>query len=766
MKQTRQTPGRIEKIKLFALVFPTFIAFTAYTGYNLFETAVNKSEYYRAKANNQQINSYVINANRGTIYDRNGKILAKSTTVWTAVISPYDIALNDDDAESVCRMLSDILGVDFDKLLKICENTESRYEIVKKKVSKEQREEINRVKEEKGISYYSVYLEEDSTRNYPNDSLASNIIGFTDYNNKGIYGVEATYDSYLQGRDGRRVTLNDSSGRAVDSEFESLHDAVDGDDVYMTVDTVLQHYLEKNLEIIISQHNVANRATGIMMNPNTGAILAMATTGGYDLNNPTGLSAENLSELDELYLRLTSEAMLEYGTLTHETEQEIEREIALVEARMWEFQWSNKAITELYYPGSVFKTITCAAALEEKVVGLHSEFFCGGKVTVADREINCWQTYGHGTLDLVQAISKSCNPGFIDISARLGKEKFCDYFEAFGFTERTGIDLPAEQAPYYMPRGRMGKVELAMSSFGQTNKITPIQMITAYAACVNGGYLVTPYVVEKIVDKDGNIVKSNETQVKRQVLSGETSAQMREILEEVVRFNGGNNAYISGYKIGGKSGTSQKIDDYGEDEMRYVASFCAFAPADNPQVIILVIVDEPNPGGLPYYGSTVAAPVVSAVFKECFGYLEIYPQYTAEEQAAMDTVTPYLTGLSPIEVTTKLNTEGLNADFIGSGNKTLKTVPAAGQPIARGGTVVVYLEERENIKAAVPDVRGMTVAEANRAIGEAGLNIRLSGGAVDNENAKAYYQSASPHTTVNAGTVIEVGFAVDEGFGG
>ncbi|MDR0221914.1 MAG: PASTA domain-containing protein [Oscillospiraceae bacterium] len=753
------------KIKL-SLVFLVFLASAVYIGVKLYQTAVVNSEYYRAKANGQQLYGSAINANRGTIYDRNGKTLAKSTTVWTAVLSPYDIALNGDDAVAVCGMLSDVLGADYDKLLKICENTDKRYEVVKKKVSKEQRDEINRIKAEKGISYYSAYLTEDSMRVYPGDDLASNIVGFTDYDNVGIYGVEATYDDYLQGRDGRRVTLRDGAGRVMDSEFDSRYDAVDGNDVYMTVDTVLQHYLEKNLEVIISQHNVANRATGIMMNPNTGAILAMATTSGYDLNNPAVLSEKDQKTLEEMRLRMTDAALLEHDALTPEITAEIEKEVDAAEARLREIQWRNKAITELYYPGSVFKTITCASALEEKVVDFDSAFFCGGEVTVADRDISCWNSGGHGVVNLVEAIAKSCNPAFIDISARLGKEKFCDYFEAFGFTEKTGIDLPAEQSPLYTERGKMGKVELAMSSFGQNNKITPLQMITAYAACINGGYLVTPHVVDKIVDTDGNVVKSNDAQIKRQVLSGETSAQMREILEEVVKFNGGNNAYMSGYRIGGKSGTSEKTDDYGKDEMRYVASFCAFAPADDPQVIMLVIVDEPNPGGVPYYGSTVAAPVVSAVFKECFGYLEIYPQYTAEEQEAMDVATPYLTGLSPIEVTTRLNTVGLNADFVGDGGKTLRTVPAAGQPIARGGTVLVYLEELENVKAVVPDVRGLTVSEANRLITDAGLNIRLSGGAVDNENAKAYWQSAEPYAEINAGTVIEVVFSVDEGFGG
>ncbi|MCL2634504.1 MAG: penicillin-binding transpeptidase domain-containing protein [Oscillospiraceae bacterium] len=754
MKQISQAPGRVMKVKLYAVVFTAFVVFTAYIGSNLFETAVLKSEYYRAKANNQQLDSFEINANRGTIYDRNGKILAKSTTVWTVILSPYDIADNEDDAEEICKMLSEILEVDYDRLIKICENPHNRYEIIKKRVDKETHDEINRIKAEKGIGYHSVYLVEDTMRTYPNNSLASNLIGFTSYDHVGIYGVEAYYDDYLQGRNGRLVMLTDGRGRSMARGYEERYNAVDGNNVYMTIDTVLQHYLEKNLETIITQHNVANRATGIMMDPNTGAILAMATTMGYDLNYPARLSPQ-----DMLMLELTRQNLIADNILS---EADIEKEIDKLEAVLWEIQWRNKAISELYFPGSVFKVITLAAALEEKKADYNSHFYCSGGVTIADTDINCWQSGGHGSLNLIQAITKSCNPAFIDIGNRLGAARFSDYFEAFGFTQRTGIDLPGETYPIYMDRNKMGPVELATSSFGQTNKITALQMITAYAACVNGGYLVTPHVVGKIVDNEGNVVMTNETQVKRQVLSNETSQQMKYILEEVVKANGGSNAYISGYKIGGKSGTSQKIDDYSDEEMRYVASFCAFAPADNPQVIMLVIVDEPNPGGEPYYGSLVAAPVVSAVFKECFSYLEIYPQYTAEEQAAMDRIVPYIIGMSPIDATTRLNTEGLETHFIGNGTKVLKTVPAAGQTIARGGTVTVYLEEQESITAQVPNVYGLTVQEANQRIVDAGLNIRLSGGAVNNENAVASLMSIQPGTEVAIGTVIEVTFTVND----
>ena len=801
-KQLSEIPIKSMKVKLW-IVAAVLVGFVVFVGYNLYGVAVTNSEYYRGKANNQQLDDFEINANRGAIYDRNNKILAKSTTVWNVVLSPYDIIANDDSPEKISRMLADVLELDYDRMLEICKNPNNsgkRYEIVKRRIPKELHDEINRIKLEENIGFYSVYLVEDTMRTYPNNSLASNIIGFTGHDNTGQYGVEAYYDKYLQGRNGRLVMLKDGTGRTMASEFERRFDALDGNNLYMTIDVVLQHYLEKNLDAIINQHNVANRATGIVMDPNTGAILAMATTPGYDLNNQTELSENDEALVEETRQRVTEEALAENPSYTgvcgrsgdeacdnlekifEEDENGEKKDLRCTQciirekinsavqnerAKRWEIQWRNKAITELYYPGSVFKAITAAAALEEKAVSLNSSFHCEGRVTVQGEAIGCWFPSGHGTLDLIGAITKSCNPALINMGDRLGIQRFYDYLDAFGFTEKSGIDLFAEAYPIVRKRNEMSRVDLATSSFGQTNKITPLQMITAFASCINGGYLVTPHVVDKITDNDGNVVKSNQSGAKRQILSLETSNQMRHILEEVVKANGGSNAYISGFRIGGKSGTSQKLDEYPEDDrMRYVASFCAFAPADNPKVIMLVVVDEPNPGGQPYYGSLVAAPVVSAVFKESFQHLEIYPQFTAEEQALQDTSVPHLLGLSQIDAGTALNTVGLELRVIGSGSRVVKTVPAAGAKIRRGSTVVLYMENQEPHTAVVPYVQGMSVVQAIRAITDAGLNIRLTGGSVGNENATAESMSAEPGEVLEAGAVIDVWFAVNDGHGG
>ncbi|MCL2108985.1 MAG: penicillin-binding transpeptidase domain-containing protein [Oscillospiraceae bacterium] len=800
-------PSRAMKVKLYA-VFALILLFMSLITYNLFNTAIVNAEYYRSKANAQQLRSFTIPANRGTIYDANGKILAQSKTVWTIVIAPKTIQDNHevfqtqrhsaamreyyqnledgvpailpvsdtvyDEASEICRMLADIFELDYDDLMKLCRESEYNFEIIKKQVEKPQVDALNEFKLKYGIGVYSVYAVEDTKRLYPNGSLAANVIGFTNYDNMGIYGVEAYYDEYLQGTNGLFVMAMDANNRIMPFDYEMRHEAQNGNSLYLTIDEVLQHYLEKNLEIAHSQHLPDNRATGIVMNANTGAILAMATYPSFDLNDPSVLSDFDYEKLEQERIRKVNDTLIINGfhtgteaDLTPEQVEKIDRDMVEMHSVLRETQWKNKAISELYFPGSVFKVITMANALEEHLISESTGFFCGGVSTIADTNFHCWNIAGHGSVDnLTIAITKSCNPAFIEIGRRLGTNKFCDYFEAFGFTNKTGIDLPGEANSLYLKRESMGPVELASSSFGQTNKITPLQMITAYAASVNGGHLVTPYVVDKIIDKDGNIIKSNQPNIRRQVISEDTSALVRQILEDVVTVNGGNNAYIAGYRIGGKSGTSEKIDDFPEGN-HFVGSFGAFTPANDPEIIMLVMVDDPR-GGL-YYGSAVAAPVVSAVFKETLPYLEIYPtQLSEEELAQQDTIVPVLTGLSRHQVVTELNERGLNHRFVGEdeGTRVIYTVPPANSPIPRGGEVVVYMSEQEAVTAIVPNVTGLSAAEANRLITNAGLNIKLTGGAINNNMAQSISQSVEAGRVVPLGTVVEVEFMVIDGHAG
>ena len=755
------------------------IIFSFWVGYKLLSYSILDGDKWRMMATDQQLSSVVIKANRGSIYDANGTTLAQSSTVWDVTISPHNIDLSNtkakeqydikakaliekgetpelyvDRAELISQKLSELLGVDYSKIKTACADTTKQYYMVKRKVEKPEANEITAFMNENGLNSDDIYLWPTSKRYYPNDSLASNIIGFTNFDGDGVYGLEAYYDDYLSGTDGKAVYAVAADGRKLQNSSDAYYSAVDGYSLVLTLDEVLQHYLEKNLELCVSQHQVINRACGIIMNCNTGAVLAMATAPSFDLNNP--------SELKSSFDLQTLAEMKESGA----TEEELDAN----EASLREQQWKNKAITELYYPGSVFKTVTCASALEEEVVSLNSTFHCAAYEMVAGTKIKCWSSYGHGTLTLQQAVTKSCNPSFIQIGQLLGKDKFCDYFEAFGFTEPTGIDLPGESGSLYVSRENMGLVELASSSFGQTNKVTPLQMTTALCAIVNGGYLVTPYVVDKMLDSDGNVVKTTETCIKRQVISEETSAQMRQILETVVNENGGSNAYINGYRIGGKSGTTEKIDEYnklkaetGVDHMTYVPSFAAFAPADDPQIVMLVMADTPT--GTQYYGSAVAAPVVSAVFKEGLPHLGIYPTYTAEELAKMDAAVPYVMGMEAQRAEAKLNAEGFEVRYVGdpaSGATVSTQIPASGSSIPKGSTVVLYLGNEYDLESAViPDVTGMTVSQANEAITNAGFNIKISGGAAENANAVAYAQYPVGGTDGYKGNVVEVTFQVN-----
>lgn len=754
-------------------------ALSVYVGYFLLKYSVLDGDKWRVLANNQQMSSVTIQASRGSILDTNGTVLAQSSTVWDVIISPQGIAAanekaykayqeelaerDEDDeplapyvdrAKLIAQKLSEVLDVDYDKIMKASENLKSQYYVVKRKVEKPEVNEITLFMAENGIDTDSVFMEQTSKRYYPNSSLASNIIGFTNYDGDGVYGLEAYYDDYLNGTDGKAVYAKDAYGREMAYTNDAYYSAEDGYSLVLTLDEVLQHYLEKNMELCVSQHSVINRACGIIMNCKTGAVLAMSTAPSYDLNNPSTLySTYDIQRLEDLKLAGGSD-----------------EEIEAIEATYREQQWKNKAITELYYPGSVFKTITCAAALEEELVSDSSSFSCHGHAEVAGVKIKCHVDYGHGDLDLQGAVTKSCNPSFIAIGQLLGIERFGKYFEAFGFTEPTGIDLPGEAQSLYIGPDDMGPVELASSAFGQTNKVTPIQMATAFCAVVNGGYLVTPYVVDKILDSDGNVVRTTQVQIKRQVISEETSAHMRKILENVVETNGGSNAYISGYRIGGKSGTTEKIDEYnkllaetGVEKMTYVPSFAAFAPADDPQIVMLVMADTPT--GTAYYGSAIAAPVVSAVFKEGLPHLGIYPTYTADELAKMDAAVPYVLGYEAMRAQSSLSAQGFEVRIVGdetSGEKVSTQIPGAGASIPKGSTVVLYLgSEPELETGVVPDVIGMTVEQANEAVTNAGFNIKISGGAAENSNAVATAQSIGADVEAYKGSVVEVTFQVN-----
>jgi stage V sporulation protein D (sporulation-specific penicillin-binding protein) len=732
-------------------VLLVLIAFACSIVVNLFKISITDNEKYQVLANENQFGSTIVKANRGSIYDANGKILAQSATVYSIIINPnalLQVSKNSGTEEferqrdAAATILSEELSeVTYDEVVKKFEKTTVKWVCIKKQVEKPVADRILERADEEKLVGNLIYTEQDTKRYYPQGELAAAVIGFTNYEGNGIYGIESYYNEYLAGVDGKVISATDAQGNAMPYKNDKIYAAQDGNSVYLTIDMTLQYYVERELEKAVETYNAQNRACSIMMNAKTGAILAMATTPGYDLNDRNSI----FSKKDQDIL----------AAITDEEEYKKTYEV------LREQQWKNKAITELYYPGSVFKVVTGSSALEEKAISLDTIFVCNRTYTVAGTEFHCWANYSHGAQNFAEAMAHSCNPAFIQIGEKLGAENFSKYFEAYGLTEPTGIDLPGEATSIYVHPEDMGPVELASCSFGQSNKITPMQMITAYAAVVNGGYLLTPYVVSKIVDPNGNVVKKNEPKIKRQVISEETSKIMREVLESVVNTNGSKNAYIEGYKIGGKSGTSQKQDENNAKgvENLYVSSYCGFAPADDPEIIMLVMVDTPT--GSEYYGSVVAAPVVSNVFKEALPYLGYYPEYTDEELANMDVTVPSVEGQDTEKAKQTLNALKLNVKVIGNGNYVISQVPAAAQSVPRNGKVILYTEENYAAQdVAVPNLTGKSLTEVNQILAEADLNFRPIGGASGSTGATATWQNYGEGCIVPVGTVIEVEFVV------
>ncbi len=707
---------------------------------NVFKVSVVDNEYYQEKANKTQFGSMTISANRGSIYSSDGSILAQSATVFKVYIDPKNFKEHDQkNLDITVDFLSETLELDKQSIIDKINKTDTQYQVLKNKVEKPIVDKINTFLDEHNMT--SIKTSEDIKRYYPQGELAASVIGFTNYDGEGWYGIEAYYDDELSGVDGKVISAKDAYSQEMPYKYSKLYDAEDGNSLQLTIDTTLQYYLEKNLQDMYNTYQLDNRACGIIMNANTGAILAMATCPGFDLNSPSEITDQRT--LNEL------------GLIANEEER------SNAEANARELQWKNKAVSEIYIPGSVFKVFTSSAGFEENVLSLDDTFYCSGSLTVAGQPIRCWNRNGHGSQTFKDALTNSCNPAFMEIGKRLGAENFFYYFEAFGLTDKTGIDLPSEISSYYAPEDRLGPVELASSSFGQTNKVTPIEMITAYASVINGGKLLVPYVVDKVIDSDGNTIKTTETTVKRQVISEETSATMRDCLEYVVNTNGGSNAYIKGYRIGGKSGTSQKLDEYNEANMRYVASYVCFAPADNPEIIMLIMADEPTTGE--YYGSVVAVPCARSILEEVLPYLGYYPEYSDEELATLDVTVPSVEDTTLNNAENTLTDLGLTYEVVGHGDMVVSQTPISGSSIAQGGKIILYTEaNQEQEFVEVPNLTGYSLTEANNLLSSLNLNYVASGASTEREDATVYSQSYNEGEHVPVGTIIELTFVVKE----
>jgi stage V sporulation protein D (sporulation-specific penicillin-binding protein) len=737
---------------------------------------------YQSKVINQITTASSVPASRGKIYDRNGNVLATNITTYRLFISPSSIAAAEEEenkpySDLIAKGLSSLVeNVEYDFVYKqATEYTKYLDRTIQRKVHEEKADEIREF-----IAKYEledmVYLEAQSTRYYPADQLAAHILGFTNSDGAGLYGLELQYDKYLSGVDGYYIKARDSYGNEMPFEYSSYIDAIDGYNLTTTIDSTVQSFLEEELAATVEKHNVTNRACGIVMDVNTGAILGMAVSSPFDLNDPWQLDETSQSRLDRLAEEGYDEKSDEYNDLSRE---------------LLTTMWSNKAVTESYIPGSTFKIITSSMALEEKVVSLTESVNCPGHKTLFGHTIHCHETKGHGSLSFSQGLQQSCNVWFMTLGERIGVERYQDYVEIFGYRDKTGIDLPGEGNSIFA--SQMTELDLAIYAFGQNFTVTPIQQITAVASVANGGELLSPYLVEKISDNAGNVIYAHETEQKRETISEDTCKIISQILEEGVSGDGGaKNAYVAGYRVAAKTGTSEKKErecpkcgstgvpkTVGEDEIVFVCSICkftadvddfpvsdkdicstvAYAPADDPQIAVLIMVDEPTRGSL--YGSTVAAPYVRNVLKNSLPYLGVEARYTQEELEKMRIKVANYKNRSVEGAISSITDAGLRYKVIGEGEYVTSQLPEAGTYIEEAsGTIVLYASSSPNNTVTVPDLNGMVAATANQALINLNLNVRIEGADsyLSGTGYKVISQSVKAGEKVAPGTVITLTF--------
>lgn len=685
-----------------------------------------------------QLADTTVSAKRGTIYDANGNVLAESASVWQVVMSPVNFK-NDKQRQAAAKGLSEIFDLEYNDVLDDTKQ-QSHYVVVKRRIESDEREKvlelIDTLKKDYSCSGV-IQLLDDYKRYYPKNSLASSVIGFTGSDDQGLEGVEYEYDSYLSGTPGRIITAQNARGTDMPFRYEQNVESEDGNNVYLTIDETIQSICEKYMQKGVEDNNVLNKGVCIAMDVNTGAILAMVTTDGYDLNNPYELSAKDKKKIKSTPKKKQAEA--ESAALSN--------------------MWRNKAVADTYMPGSVFKMCVASAALEENLVNEKTSFTCTGSISVEGETIHCSNISGHGTQNFVEVISNSCNPAFIQIGQMLGAGKFRQYYQGFGFSDKTGIDLPGEAEDSFWKEGKMGGVDLAVASFGQNFSITPIQMITACAAVSNGGYVVQPHVVSKITDSKGNVIKTVDKKVKRQVISDDTSKKMNEYLEYNTERQGAAAGYISGYKVAGKTGTTEKRgvtkfeSSFSED---YISSFCGYAPADDPQIAMLVFFDTPD--GDAYYGSQVSSPVFINIMSEVLPYLDVKTSYTDEELGYVDASAGDYTGVSVDEAKTAVEADGFTATVKGNGSTVISQIPTVSSGLQKGGSIVLYTDSNSQSETvSVPSLIGLSPDEVNNVASAYGLNVSFSGATTSSGTSSS--QNIEAGTSVSPGTVITVSFA-------
>ena len=726
--------NRIIQTRSFVLMILMGVVMFVLLFFRLFDLQITRHEELQGKAVNQQTRRTVVTANRGTIYDAGGNILAISSSAETIILSPLEIdnAVNDTEdpvswtKESLAAGLAEILGKDASAIRKRMDNVKSQYEVIQLRADEDTAAKVRSYVDENKIA--GVHLVADTKRYYPYGSLAAQVIGFVGDENTGLYGLEAYYEKELEGQSGLVISSKDQAENDMLYTYEQYFAAKNGSDLTLTLDATIQYYLEKGIESMVDKFSAANGASGIVMDAKTGGILAMASYPNYDLNDFLTVSDQTLQE-------------------------RIERGESTV-ADMQLLQWRNKALNDTYEPGSTFKILTLSAALEEGVVDKTTTVNCGGSVNISGYTIHCSNKNGHGLQTLVQSVGNSCNPAFINYGLRIGSEKFYEYMRSFGLMNTTGIDLGGEAVGVFAADSSFTQLDLACYAFGQNFTVTPLALIAAQAACINGGYLHTPYLVERITDSDGNVTYRHDNTPVRQVISEQTSATVRECLEYVVASGTGKNGQVAGYRIGGKTGTADK-GQTGD----VVVSFLCFAPADDPQVIMLITMDTPSRATGTYVsGGNMVAPTASTVMAEILPYLGVEPSYSAEELLGMDTTVPNVIGMSVEEAKAKLKDRALSYKIVGDGETITDQTPAGGAIIPGKSSVILYVgEEKSTDKCVVPHLIGKTPSEANTTATAAGLLIRFSGTTgSESSSVRVLSQSIDEGTEVEAGTVITV----------
>lgn len=700
----------------------------------VFYLTIVRGEELSEKAETQQLKDTEITAMRGTIYDSNGNVLAQSASVWNVFIDPLNI--KDKQRDLIVDEFANLFGYDADEKKEFYDRTnhQNHYELVEKKVENNIKEKLSKFVSKNELGG-CIGTEQTTKRYYPYGTLASSVIGFTGADDQGLSGIEAYYDEQLTGTNGRIITAKDAKSNNIANDYETSIAATDGDSIVLTINQTIQYYLEKGLRETMNEYQ-AKGAYGVVMNCNTGAVLAMSSLPDYDCNEPYKLTYSK----DKKAIKKLSDKTAKQ-----------EAESAAVQN-----QWRNFTVSDTYVPGSVFKTFVASAALEENVVNLNTTYNCTGSIQVDKYKMKCHYHPGHGMQTLTQGLENSCNPFFITIGQKLGVYNYFKYFDAFGFTQKTNIDLPGEASPQYYKEDQYGIVELSSASFGQTNSLTPIQVCTGLCAIANGGKLLQPYLVSSIVDANGKTVKKTETKEIRQVISADTSEKVRKMMKSVVDNGTGKNGYVAGYSVGGKTGTSTKLGESknGEGD-KYIVSFGAIAPSDDPEIAMLIIVDEPNQD---LGGGALCAPIAAQVTQEAMNVLGIEPKYNDSEMKDLSKQTPNVVGKSLDEAKKTLEENNLNFVVVGDDSTVTRQCPSGADTIPNGGTVYLYTDDSEKQTVNVPNFSGLTVNEAKDLASSSNLNIQIAGNSMSSGTVVAYRQSEETQAKVEKGTVVTVTF--------